>query len=307
MRLASIAKGENMSTQAYSRRDVLKLAALGGVVFASSLSGCAGLGGRSEDFHFVQLSDVHLGYANPKVTPDADKTLQKAIAATNALETQPDFVIFTGDLTQTTDDPKVRRARLRQFRDIASGLNVKTVYYFAGEHDASLDRAEAYQEVIGGPLYYTFDHKGIHFIVLDNTSDPAPILGGKQIEWLKADLARTPKDAPIVVFTHRPLFPLSPQWDWATRDGQQAIDALLGYRHATIFYGHIHHEHHHRTGHIEHHAARAVMFPLSPLGTAPQKTQLPWDPAQPYKGLGFRSVQLNGGVLRPTEHAITAG
>ena len=32
------------------------------------------------------------------------------------------------------------------------------------------------------------------------------------------------------------------------------------------------------------------MFPLSPLGTAQQKTQLPWDVAQPYKGLGFRAV-----------------
>ena len=124
---------------------------------------------------------------------------------------------------------------------------MRTVYYFAGEHDAALDRAEAYQEVIGGPLYYTFDHRGIHFIVLDNTSDPAPVLGAKQIEWLKADLARTAKDAPIVVFTHRPLFPLSPQWDWATRDGQDAIDALLGHRHVTVFYGHIHHEHHYRT------------------------------------------------------------
>ena len=285
----------------------MKLAGLGGIVFASSLSGCAGLGGRSEDFHFVQLSDVHLGYNNPKVNPDAAGTLQKAIAATNALDTQPDFVIFTGDLTQTTDDPKLRRARLQQFREIAGGLKVRQVYYFAGEHDASLDRAEAYQEVIGGPLYYTFDHKGIHFIVLDNTSDPAPILGAKQIEWLKADLARQQKDAPIVVFTHRPLFALSPQWDWATRDGQQAVDALLEYTNVTVFYGHIHHEHHHRTGHIEHHAARAVMFPLSPLGTAPQKTQLPWDPAQPYKGLGFRAVQAGNGAPRITEYPIRAG
>jgi hypothetical protein len=35
------------------------------------------------------------------------------------------------------------------------------------------------------------------------------------------------------------------------------------------------------------------MFPLSPVGSAPTKTQLPWDPAQPYKGLGFRSVQAS--------------
>ena len=161
------------------------------------------------------------------MNPDTHGTLTKALAAVNSLEQKPDFVIFTGDLTQSTDDPKVRRQRLREFQDMARGLNVPKVYYFAGEHDASLDRGEAYLEVFGGQLNYTFGHKGIHFIVLDNTSDPAPILGQKQIAWLKADLATQHPEQPIVVLTHRPLFSLSPQWDWATRDGQQAIDFLM--------------------------------------------------------------------------------
>ena len=283
------------------RRDFLRMAGVGGLVFASGLPGCASLGrpGGQEDFSFVQLSDVHWGYANPKVNPEARATLGKAVAAVNALERKPDFVVFTGDLTQSTDDPKVRRQRLAEFRDLAAGLSVPKVWFFAGEHDAALDRGEAYQEVIGGPLYYTFEHEGVHFIVLDNTSDPAPILGARQIEWLKADLAKQKADAPIVVLTHRPLFPLYPQWDWATRDGQAAIDALTPFRNVTVFYGHIHHEHHHRTGHIEHHASTAVMFPLSPVGTMPQKTQLPWDAAQPYKGLGYRSVEASASGAAP--------
>ena len=156
----------------------------------------------------MQLSDVHWGYSNAKVNPEAKSTLRKAVAAVNSLEEKPDFVVFTGDLTQTTDDPKVRRQRLTEFREQAAELKVPKVYFFAGEHDAALDRGAAYQEVIGGPLYYVFDHKGIHFVVLDNTSDPAPILGAKQIDWLKADLARQKTDTPIVVLTHRPLFEL---------------------------------------------------------------------------------------------------
>jgi len=281
------------------RREFLTLAGIGGAVFASGLPGCATTGAKQEDFYFVQLSDIHLGYDNPKVNPEAKSTLARAVAAVNSLEQKPDFVVFTGDLTQTTDDPKIRRQRLTEFRDIAAGLKVPKVYYFAGEHDAALDRGEAYQEIIGGPLYYTYDHKGVHFIVLDNISDPAPILGEKQIEWLKADLARQKTDAPIVVLTHRPLFPLYPQWDWATRDGMQAVDALMPYKNVTVFYGHIHHEHHHRTGHIEHHASRAIMFPLSPVGTAPAKTQLPWDAARPFNGLGFRTVEAGAGGAGP--------
>lgn len=296
-----------MNTEHPDRRDVLRLAGLGGMVWASSLAGCAGLGASGapqKDFSFVQLSDVHWGYGNPKVQPEPRQALLRAIAAVNALETQPDFVVFTGDLTQTTDDPKLRRARLREFKELSSGLKVRDVRFFAGEHDASLDRGEAYLEVFGGALNYTFDHGGVHFIVLDNTSQPAPVLGEAQLEWLKRDLAALAPDAPIVVLTHRPLFALYPQWDWATRDGHLAIEMLSAHRNVTVFYGHIHHEHHQMTGHIAHHAAMAVMFPLSPVGSAPQKTQLPWDEATPFKGLGWRSVAMRDRTPTPMERSI---
>jgi predicted phosphodiesterase len=290
-----------MDESNYSRRDFMKIAGFGSIVLASGLQGCAASGqsGGTPDFSFVQLTDIHHGYDNPKVNPEAKGMLARAVAAVNSLEQKPDFVVFTGDLTQTTDDRKIRRQRLTEFRDIAAGLKVPKVHYFAGEHDASLDRGEAYQEIIGGPLYYTYEHKGVHFIVLDNTSDPAPILGEKQLAWLKADLARQKTDAPIVVLTHRPLFPLYPQWDWATRDGESAIDLLMPYKNVTVFYGHIHHEHHFRTGHIEHHASKAVMFPLSPVGGAPVKTQVPWNAARPFDGLGYRTVQAGAGRGAP--------
>lgn len=298
-----------METSHPDRRDFLRLAGLGGAVLASALPGCTHLGSPTsgaKDFTFVQLSDVHWGYGNAKVNPEPRQTLLRAIGAVNALEQQPDFVVFTGDLTQTTDDPKLRRARLREVKEIASGLKVRNVRFFAGEHDAALDRGEAYLEVFGGALNYTFDHQGVHFIVLDNTSQPAPVLGEAQLEWLKKDLARLSADAPIVVLTHRPLFALYPQWDWATRDGATAIELLSGHKNVTVFYGHIHHEHHHMMGHIAHHAALAVMFPLSPVGTAPQKTQLPWDEASPFKGLGWRSVDAGVTGARPRERSIAS-
>jgi len=295
-----------MDDKRYSRRDFMALAAAGGgLVFASSLPGCASLG-EQKDFSFVQLSDVHWGYGNLKVNPDARATLNRAIAAVNAMEQKPDFVVFTGDLTQTTDNARLRRQRLREFKDIVAALNVPQVRFFPGEHDASLDRGAAYQEVIGGPFNYTFDHKGVHFIVLDNVTDPGAILGSAQLAWLKDDLAKLDKDAPIVVLTHRPLFPLSPAWDWTTRDGGAAIELLMPYRHVTVFYGHIHHEHHHATGHIQHHAAMSCMFPLSPVGTAAQKTQLPWDPAAPWKGLGWRSVGVSAGGAVPRDISMKA-
>jgi Predicted phosphohydrolases len=270
-----------------SRRDFLCLAGLGGVVFASGLPGISFAAGQ-DDFYFVQLSDPHWGFEGPP-NPDAKGTLKKAVAAVNGLAEPPDFIMFTGDLTHTTDDPLERRKRLSEFRQIVSALTVPVVHFMPGEHDAALDEGKAYGEFFGR-THYTFDHKGVHFIVVDNVSDPAARIGDEQLAWLAADLAQQKGDAPIVVFTHRPLFDLYPQWDWATRDGARAIELLMPHRNVTVFYGHIHQEHHRMTGHIAHHSAKSLMFPLPAPGAAPARTPLPWDPAHPYRGLGFRSV-----------------
>ncbi|TAM00246.1 MAG: metallophosphoesterase [Paraburkholderia sp.] len=282
------------------RRDFLRLAALGGgVAFASALPGWAAE--RDADFFFVQLSDAHWGFEGPKVNPDSKGTLPKAIAAVNALPAKPDFVVFTGDLTHTTDDPAVRRTRMHEFQSIIAALKVKPLYLMPGEHDASLDNGEAYRELFG-QTHYTFDHRGVHFIVLDNVSDPAARVGDTQIAWLADDLSRQRPDARIVVFTHRPLFDLAPQWDWATRDGAAVINVLQKHQNVTVFYGHIHQEHHTMTGAIAHHAARSLMFPLPAPGSQAQRLPVPWDASAPYKGLGWRSIEVDG---PPQAYALT--
>lgn len=277
------------------RRDFLSLAAAGGgAVYVSGLPGCAS---RTEvpsssykDFYFVQMSDSHWGYKGPE-NPDSAVTLRKAVDAVNALQTPPDFIVFTGDLTHTTDDPVERRRRMAEFKSIVSDLKVHSVRFMPGEHDASLDRGAAFKEHFGD-TFYTFDHKGVHFIALDNVSDSGARIGDEQLAWLSADLARRDKATPIVVFTHRPLFDLVPKWDWATRDGAQAIDALMPYSNVTVFYGHIHQEHHHMTGHIAHHSARSLIYPLPAPGSQEKRAPLPWDASTPYKGLGFREVEV---------------
>ena len=289
------------------RRDFLKLAALGGgAVFASSLPGCASMGiGGTEEFYFVQLSDTHWGFNGPVVNPDARGTLPKAIAQVNGLAVQPDFIMFTGDLTHTTDDGVERRKRMKEFKEIAGTLANKNVRFMPGEHDASLDHGEAFKEFFG-ETHYTFDHKGVHFIVVDNVSDPAARIGDEQLAWLAADLAKQPKDARIVVFTHRPLFDLAPAWDWATRDGDKAIDLLMPYQNVTVFYGHIHQENHHMTGHIAHHSATSLIFPLPAPMSQPKRDPIKWDPANPYRGLGFREVEAEKAKYDLTQFPVKA-
>jgi len=289
--------------QGIDRRQFLKVAGLGGLVFASGLArGAETYASGADEFFFVQLSDTHWGFQGAP-NPDAAGTLPKAIAAVNALDPQPDFIVFTGDLTHTTDDGAERRRRLTQFKELISGLRTKEIRLMPGEHDASLDNGEAYRELFG-PTHYSFAHKGVHFIALDNVSDPAGRIGDEQLAWLAADLAKQPRDSRIVVLTHRPLFPLYPQWDWATRDGDKAIELLMPHRNATVFYGHIHQEHHFKTAHIEHHAAKSLIFPQPAPGSVPKRAPVAWDPAQPYRGLGFRQIEAERGEYKLTEFPV---
>ena len=284
------------------RLTFLRIMGIGGAVFATGLPGFAEALGpagssRASDFYFVQLSDTHWGFTGAKANPDATGTLGKAIDAVNALDPQPDFIIFTGDLTHITDDPVLRRKRMSEFKQQVNRLQVKQVRFIPGEHDAGDDNGAAYRENFGISRY-AFAHKGVHFITLDNVSQQGSILGDDQLKWLAGELGQVPKNEPLVVFAHRPLFDLYPDWDWTTTDGQKAIDLLMGHRFVTVFYGHIHQEHHHTTGHIGHHSAKSLIFPLPAPGSVPKRAPIPWDPAQPYLGLGFRQIQTQPAQLK---------
>jgi hypothetical protein len=274
-------KGGESMKNGIDRREFLKLMGIGGVVFVSGLeplAHAAGKKGAKGDFYFIQMSDSHWGFSDPKINPDFEGTLKKAVASVNSLPTQPDFIMFTGDLTHTTDDDQERRKRLKEFRDIVSDLKVKTVHFMPGEHDAALDNGAAFQEFFGA-THYTFAHKGVNFIVLDNVSDPRGSIGDVQLLWLGDELKKLDKNARIVVFTHRPLFDLAPTWDWATPDGAKAIELLMPYKNVVVFYGH-----------IPHHAAHGLMYPLPTPLSQPKKAPVPWDTAAPYRNLGYRGI-----------------
>jgi 3',5'-cyclic AMP phosphodiesterase CpdA len=280
-------------TSTIDRRQFAKLAGLGGVVFASSLGPWGrALAAAGQDFFFVQMTDSHWGFEGPP-NPEAKNTLKRAVAAVNALSNPPDFIMFTGDLTHAADDDKERQRRMTEFKSIVADLKVKDVRFIPGENDAGLDNGAMYKAMFGAGNY-SFDHKGVHFVALDNVSDPNGLIGDTQLQWMRADLEKLDKAQPLVVFAHRPLFDLYPQWDWATKDGAKAIEILTPYQNVTVFYGHIHQEHHQMTGKIAHYAAESLIFPFPVAGSQPKKTPVAWDAAHPFKNLGFRTVTTEG-------------
>lgn len=307
-----------MDRRSLDRRSFLKIAGtslgIGALYSVAPLLGGDGEGGdvaralgrkngeRIKPFSFVQMSDTHVGFNGPP-DPLGTAAFEQAVETVNGLRDRPDLVLVTGDLTHDSEKPGEPAARMKRFREIAARLQVGAVHVIPGEHDAGLDGGALFRDVFG-PTWYSFDHRGVHFIGLDNVSRAKPEVGPGQIAWLKQDLARFPTTAPIVVFTHRPLFDLKPEWEWFTSDGDDVMNALAPYENVTVLYGHIHRHHEHATGGARHYAARSLIFAFPDPATTPDKKPLPFDKERPFKDLGLRVVGEprwhNGPIVHPT-------
>jgi 3',5'-cyclic AMP phosphodiesterase CpdA len=250
-------------------------------------------GERVAPFSFVQLSDAHVGFSGPP-DPLGTAAFERAVDMINALPNRPDLILFTGDLTHDTEDKDVHARRMKQFQEISRKINVPVVRHVPGEHDAGLDGGTLYREFFGD-TYYSFDHHGVHFVALDNVTRAKPEVGAEQLAWLKKDLDRFPKSAPIVVFTHRPLFDLRPDWEWFTSDGDDVMNVLSAYDNVTVLYGHIHRDDEHEIGKVHHYAARSLIFAFpDPSGVTGPRKPVPFDKDHPFKNLGIRTVNFNG-------------
>src|SRR5246127_3419362 len=170
--------------------------------------GAAGVG-KVADFSFVQISDCHIGF-NKGANPDVTGTLKKAIDRAGLVPAgmkAPDFLIHTGDITQNS-----KAAEFDTAAQIIKGAKVSETFYVPGEHDYSIDDGVLYRQRYGkgtiGNGWYSYNHKGVHFIGLNNCVqvDAMGNMGDEQLKWLKSDLAGQSHSTPIVVFGDIPLW-----------------------------------------------------------------------------------------------------
>ena len=170
-------------------------------------------------------------------------TLREAVARINALPEPPDFLIHTGDLTHLS-----KPAEFDTLDQVLKSARAGQVFYVPGEHDVLTDDGQSYLERYGkgtkGEGWYSFDHKGVHFIglvnVLNLKAGGLGVLGHEQLDWLKEDVAGLAASTPIVVFAHVPLWTVYPEWGWGTDDAEQALGYLKRFGSVTVLNGHIH-------------------------------------------------------------------
>lgn len=191
---------------------------------------------QEDSFYFVQMTDSHLGRVD---------LFKQFIERLNSFPVPLAFVASTGDLVGGVDTVPVDKAMVQydRYRDGVSGLRVP-LFNLPGNHehvafqvkDADVSDPRygkgLYRQVFG-PMHYSWDWGMYHFVALDGTSLPyREKLGEEQLAWLKADLALTPPEVPLVLFCHQSLATLA--------DASALREILAGRKVLAGFCGHLH-------------------------------------------------------------------
>jgi 3',5'-cyclic AMP phosphodiesterase CpdA len=272
-----------MSRTHISRRDFIKgagaLAVAGTLPFSTVKLAFAD---KRKDFTFAYISDSHIQHiSGTQFVRNWDRGLIRAVAETNLLDPKPDFVVFGGDLAQLGTKPELDHGA-----EMLDELKYKT-YCVMGEHDYYLDLGEYWSELFG-PHYYSWNHKGVHFVTLnsiltyddwtherwptaeqrmlemaglDNPNGSPFMVGDEQIEWLRVDLSKVKKTTPVVLFSHSPIQKIYKGWNFWTEDAEKVQELLKPFDDATVIYGHVHQIQYNQIENISFHAVMATAWP----------------------------------------------
>lgn len=271
---------------------------------------------KPEKFTFAYVSDTHL-YTS-KLNDQFIRAAMRAVEDVNRLDPQPDFVLFGGDLAQlgAKDELEIGRQILKDLK--------APIRMMVGEHDWYLDLGVAWRDMFGQPTY-SFDHKGVHFIVLmsvmekdfwtargltpeqrmrtvaglDNSAQSVFEVGTEQRQWLADDLKKVDKKTPIVVFSHSPLYKYYRPWNFWTEDADQIQAMLRPYETVTVIHGHTHQVLSNRIGNISFHGLLSTAWPWPYAPEGLPKLTVAMDRANPFDphdgcGDGHMDVSADG-------------
>src|SRR5690554_6697653 len=132
--------------------------AIAGVMPFSLINVAQGQEGGREDFTFAYISDSHIQHIRGnEFVQNWDHGLIRAVAEANQMRLLPDFCVYGGDLAQMGT-----KIELDHGMEILSALRYD-IHALLGEHDYYLDLGEYWSELFGDH-WYSFDHKGVHFV-----------------------------------------------------------------------------------------------------------------------------------------------
>jgi 3',5'-cyclic AMP phosphodiesterase CpdA len=282
--------------------------------------------GQQAAFKFAWISDTHL-YPKAVNTRFVDKAV-RAVQEIKAMNPPADFLIFGGDLAQLGDP-----VELALGADILKELTIRKVF-IPGEHDWYLDLGAKFEQMFGKSPW-SFDHKGVRFIGL-NTVGHAPDywsakkmtpkermgdmatldgsvagpwagVGEPQRRWLDQALSNWPKNQPVVVFTHTPLYEYYPPWNFWTRDWREVNEILKPFGNVTNIHGHTHQVLYNEVGKMRSIGMLATSWPwpYAPQGVPVlTKPMIRADPGDHFDGVGWSRLTATAAAKIENEYVM---
>jgi predicted phosphodiesterase len=150
---------------------------------------------------------------------------------------RPDFVMTVGDMIEGYVDDSARIINeWIEYDSIIDPISPE-IHWVPGNHDIWSDMSEElYRRFVGEP-YYSFDHGGIHFVVLDvSRYESSSEMSAEQLEWLVQDLENSRDASYTMIFYHKPF------WEQTIAEGRpDTLHAIFReYGIDAVFCGHYH-------------------------------------------------------------------
>ncbi|HOP49412.1 MAG TPA: metallophosphoesterase [Ignavibacteriales bacterium] len=148
----------------------------------------------AQKINFIHLSDIHIG------APKADSLLKISVNKINSMK-NIDFVVITGDITDTGNEHELKTAK-----NILSKLLVP-YYTIPGNHDTRYNYDGNYLFSKYFKTKFFFQKKGYNFIGINTAVNSKGINGhlfSEDITWTRKQLS-TSKSTKNIFFFHQPL------------------------------------------------------------------------------------------------------
>lgn len=216
---------------------------------------------EEEKFSFAFITDIHLQYEEK-----APEGFQKAIADINSM--QPEFVLTGGDLIMDALGVPYERAdslynlyinEVQSFEmpvyNTLGNHEVFGIYKKSGIPEDHPEYAHKMFEKRIGESYYSFDHKGWHFMILNSvqltdSNEYIGMIDEAQMEWIETDLLDVEPNTPVVISTHIPFITVFTQilyGEYApdyhglvVENARDVLDLFASHNLMLVLQGHLH-------------------------------------------------------------------
>ncbi len=269
--------GANTPNWTVTRRDFLKASGfvISGLSLGAPFAHAAETDSKAK-VRFGIVTDAHFADAVPIGSRYYGESLAKMTECVKLMnDEEVDFLIELGDF-KDQDNPASEKDTLK-YLDTIEGVFRQFKgprYHVLGNHDAdSISKEQFLARVENTGIaqeskYYSFDSKGLHFVVLDanyqadgsdydhgNFDWTDTNISREELQWLKKDLASTSK--PAIVFVHQQLDGKGSHYIKNAAEVRQFMQESKGV--LAVFQGHNHAGHYSYIENIHYYTLKAMV------------------------------------------------